>query len=362
MSKIITLILIISSIISAFDYALGNRLKLGEYFVNAFRMMGTLTLSMVGIYSLSPIIGNILSKLLIPITKLIPIDPSIFVGLTFAPDMGGVPTANIIAENVEIGLFSGVILSSMIGATFVFTLPIAVGMIKEADQIFFVKGLMYGLITVPIGGLVSGLMIKIPLLILLVNLLPVVIFSLLMSWLLYKKPHGIMTIFSFVSRAILILSTIGFSLGIIDLMLDITVVEDLIPLEKGFVLVGRITLILSGAYALLSILTKAVKKYFGAINRLLNINSSSLLGLISTLTNCVPMFMTYDKMDDRGKVLNAAFVVGGGFVFGGQFAYISTVAEPLVSAYMVGKLVSGLSAIFMAYIILNKQEGIYENK
>ena len=362
MSKVLMTLLIVSSLVSAFDYAFGNKLKLGTYFVKGFQNMGMLMLSMVGIYTLSPLIGKGLNTALSPLVKIMPIDPSVFVGLSFAPDMGGYPTAMIVAENAKIGMLSGAVLSSMLGATLVFTLPIAIGMIKKTDQMIFIKGLLYGLITVPFGGFISGLILDIPVLKLLLNLLPVLLFSVLMSYLLYKKPHKIMTIFSILSKIILITSTFGLALGILDLMLGVKVINGLVPLEEGLVLVGKITIVLSGAYPLLNVLTKVIQKYFSAVNERLHINSSSLLGLISTLTNCVPMFMTYDEMDDRGKLLNAAFVVGGGYVLGGQLAYVSTLSQVLVTPFVVGKLFSGIMAVLLASIVFSKQEGMNENK
>jgi len=360
MSTIITGILVAASLISALDYGLGSPLKLGQSFVKGIHSMGMLFLSMVGIYLLSPIIGQVLSRALMPLIQLVPIDSSVFVGLTFAPDMGGVPAAEIIALDPLVGQFSGIILTSLVGATLVFTLPIAVGMIKKEDQGLFIKGLVFGLITVPIGGLVSGLMMGIELGGLLMNLLPVILFSCLMSWLLYKKPDLVMTLFTWVSKGVLLVSLLGLSLGILDLMLNIKLLRGMIPLEEGLVLVGKITIILSGAYPLLSLLNQTIEKKLSRSKS--QVNPASLLGLFATLANCVPVFMTFDKMDQKGKVYNSAFVVGGGFVFGGQFAYISAVADNHVPAYLAGKLIAGISAVLVAAYVLRKQEVSYDNK
>ncbi len=44
--------------ISGIDYILGNKFKLGEKFEEGIKSMGVLALSMIGIYSLAPIISN----------------------------------------------------------------------------------------------------------------------------------------------------------------------------------------------------------------------------------------------------------------------------------------------------------------
>ena len=43
-----------------------------------------------------------------------------------------------------------------------------------------------------------------------------------------------------------------------------------------------------------------------------------MVGLIANLVNSVSMLPMLPKMDRRGKLLNAAFSVCGGFVLGGQ--------------------------------------------
>ena len=64
MSDIILYIMVIFSIIGGIDKLLNNRFGLGEKFEEAFKNMGGLSLSMIGIIGLAPVISQVLTPFL----------------------------------------------------------------------------------------------------------------------------------------------------------------------------------------------------------------------------------------------------------------------------------------------------------
>ena len=91
---------------------------------------------------------------------------------------------------------------------------------------------------------------------------------------------------------------------------------------------------------------------FNKISEKTGFNEFSILGMLSSLANCVPMLAIYDKMDNKGKVLNAAFAVSGAFVFGGQLGYVSGISQEIVNPFILAKLTAGISAMVLANILL----------
>ena len=61
------------------------------------------------------------------------------------------------AGSEAVGNFSGLILGTMMGPTIVFTIPVALSIIKKSDRPYLGAGILAGLITVPIGCIVGGL-------------------------------------------------------------------------------------------------------------------------------------------------------------------------------------------------------------
>ncbi|NLV88233.1 MAG: ethanolamine utilization protein EutH [Tissierellia bacterium] len=345
-------VMIVFSIIGAFDRIFKNRLGMGDKFDEGFKAIGSLALSIIGIYSLSPLLAKGISPLLYPLGKMINIDPSVFLGSILAPDLGGYNTCVEIALTSSLGELNGLILSSMLGATISFTIPVAVGLISKEDFSYFAKGVLAGIITIPIGVFVGGLMMGISLKLILLNLLPIVIFSIILILGLQKVQEKTIRVFNILGRLIIIISTIGLMISIIDFIFGVELIKGIIPLEEGAILVVNIGIILSGAYSMLHFISKILDKYLLKIEEKFKIDKYSILGIFASLANCIPMLGIYDKMNNKGKVLNAAFAVSGAYTFGGQLGYIASVSSKAVNPVIISKLLAGILAILMASIIM----------
>lgn len=75
------------------------------------------------------------------------------------------------------------------------------------------------------------------------------------------------------------------------------------------------------------------------------------LALAVACTNCLPAVASMKDMNDRGKILTAAFIAGGGFVFGDYLGFAAS-AEPQMILPMIGaKLTSGVLGILLASLL-----------
>lgn len=63
-----------------------------------------------------------------------------FATTILACDMGGYPLAMELASDPSIGNFAGLILGTMMGPTIVFTIPVALGIIKKEDRPYLGAG------------------------------------------------------------------------------------------------------------------------------------------------------------------------------------------------------------------------------
>ncbi|MBM7583991.1 ethanolamine transporter EutH [Bacillus pakistanensis] len=112
---------------------------MGGKFTEGFQSMGMLALSMIGIISLSPVLANILIPIITPVYKHIGADPSMFASTILALDIGGYSLSMEMAKSSDAAMFSWVFLGSTMGATIVFTIPVALGLIDKADYPLFFK-------------------------------------------------------------------------------------------------------------------------------------------------------------------------------------------------------------------------------
>lgn len=356
MSKVIMMILIVSSMVGAVDKLLGNKLGYGSQFEAGIREMGNFALSMLGIYCLSPVIARVLAPVLIPLADFTRTDPSIYIGAILATDMGGYTSSLELARLPEMVNLSGLILASMLGTTISFIIPMATNIVSDRDFEYFSKGCLCGIITVPIGVFVGGLIIAVPMKLLLINLIPIIVISFIIAISLLKAPDQTIKLFIYLGRGISWLSMFGLIISILDFMLDINILKGMLPFEEGAVVVAKIAIILSGAYSLIAFLSKLLRYNLENISKKIGINEESILGLFTSLVNAVPMLAIFNKMDWRGQMVNAAFAVSGAFLLGGQLAFVSTVSEKMVTPFIISKLIAGITAVGVSKLFIRMEE------
>ena len=130
------------AVIGALDRILGNRLGLGKEFEEGIQAMGSLALAMLGVITLAPVLAALLKPVVVPVFGLLGADPAMFAGTLLACDMGGGALAAEMTSDPEAALLGGVITGSMLGATLVFTIPVAMGILSEEDHPAMAKGIL----------------------------------------------------------------------------------------------------------------------------------------------------------------------------------------------------------------------------
>ena len=355
--NVIAVVMAIFAVLGAIDRIIGNRFGIGKEFEKGINMLGPVMLSMTGMIVMAPAIAELLKPVLYGMAELLPIDPSIIPATLFANDMGGAPLSVEVAQNADIGYFNALVVSAMMGATISFTIPVALGMVDKSQHKDVLTGLMCGIITIPLGCAVSGFILKLPLDQLLWDLLPLTVFSLILVLGLLKCPDLCVKIFSVFGQGINILITIGLALGILRFLTGIEIIKGLTTFEEGGAVCLNACAVMSGAFPLISILSRVFAKPLKALGNVLHINEASSTGIFSSLATSLTTFGNMKAMDKKGVVLNSAFAVSGAFVFAGHLAFTLAFNESYVFCVIVGKLVAGVLAIVVAnwiFAILNK--------
>ena len=341
--------------LGAVDRIIGNRFGLGEKFEEGIIAMGALALSMIGIICLAPVLAGLLRPVVVPLYSFLGADPAMFAGTILANDMGGAPLAKELALTPEAGQFGGLIVGSMLGPTVVFTIPVALGIIRPEDQEFLARGVLAGVITIPIGGLVGGLAAGFPLMMVLKNLIPIVLIAVLIALGLAFIPNGMVKGFQVFGRFVIIVITVGLAAAIVQALTGITLIPGMNPIEEGYATVGGIAIVLAGAFPLVFVITKVFRKPLMRLGHLLGMNDIAAAGLVATLANNIPMFQMMGDMDRRGKIINVAFAVSAAFVFGDHLGFTAGFYAAMIFPMIVGKLVGGVTAVAAAMLLTRKE-------
>ena len=342
--------------VGALDRILGNRWGLGQEFENGVQAMGSLALAMVGIVCLAPVLASVLRPVVVPVFRFLGADPAMFAGSILACDMGGGPLARELTTDPRAAALGGVITGSMLGATIVFTIPVALGILEEADRPALAKGILCGMVTIPVGILVGGLTAGFPLLMVARNLVPIVLLAGLIALGLWKAEEKMVRGFAVFGKIVVAVITVGLAAAIVQALTGFALIPGMVDISEGFQTVGTIAIVLAGAFPLVAVVTKVLQRPLLAAGKILGINDAAAAGLIASLANSIATFGMLKDMNPRGKVVNIAFAVSAAFVFGDHLGFTAGFAPELLGPVILGKLAGGISAVLLALVLTRKEQ------
>ena len=342
--------------VGALDRIFGNRLGIGQEFENGIQAMGSLALAMVGIVCLAPVLAAVLRPVVVPVFRFLGADPAMFAGSILACDMGGGSLARELTADPQAAALGGVITGSMLGATIVFSIPVALGILREEDRPALAKGILCGIVTIPVGILVGGLTAGFPLVMVLRNLVPIVLLAALIALGLWKAEDKMVRGFAVFGKIVVAIITVGLAAAIIQALTGFVVIPGMVDISEGFQTVGTIAIVLAGAFPLVAVVTKLLRKPLMAAGKLLGINDAAAAGMIATLANSIATFGMVKDMNPRGKVVNIAFAVSAAFVFGDHLGFTAGFAPEMLGPMILGKLAGGISAVIAALVLTRKEK------
>ena len=349
----VTWIMLGFALIGAADRAVGCRFGPGRSFERGFEAAGPLMLAMIGPFAVAPLVARVLAPSLAPVCEAVGIDPSVIAGLFIANDSGGWPLAMAVARDETLGRFFGSIVGSTMGCAVMFAFPAGFAMTPKEKRPLVAKGLAVGLITVPVSCLVSGLCFGIGVVSLLRNLLPLIVFSGFFAAGLIFFERVTVKIVSVLGAALTFLFTAALAVSI---FIKVTGRD---PgwfgyFDEAVEIIGGIVVFLCGAFVMLYFLEKLCGPLFEKLGRASGTDRTSVLGIVTTTVNAIPMFAMTNDMNDRGVVMNIAYLVPASFMLGDHLAFQLTVDPTTALPFLAGKLVGGTAAIALAMIMTRK--------
>ena len=353
--EILIAVMALFALAGALDRILGNRFGLGKEFEEGILAMGSLALAMVGIVCLAPVLAAVLKPVVVPVYTFLGADPAMFAGTILACDMGGGSLAAELTTDPRAALLGGVLNGSMLGATVVFTIPVAMGILKEEDRPAMARGILCGVVTIPLGVLAGGLTAGYPIGMVARNLTPIVLIAALIALGLWRAERKMVRGFEIFGKVIVAVITVGLAAAIWEALTGYVLIPGMAPISEGFQTVGSIAIVLAGAFPMVAVITRLLRRPLMSGGKLLGINDAAAAGLIASLANSIATFGMVKDMNPRGKVMNIAFAVSAAFVFGDHLGYTAGFAPEVLPAMIVGKLTGGISALALAWWFTRKE-------
>ena len=369
LSKLIMLLMAIFLIVGGIDKIRGNKHGYGEQFDRGFQALGDLATAMIGMIALVPVIKIVLGNLLGSFFSMIGSDPSLFAGIILGMDLGGYPLAMELAQSEAVGLFTGMIVAAVMGINVVFNIPVGMGIIRKEDQPYLAVGILIGLITVPLACIVGGIVMinsGFPLTFsdIIFNTLPVAVVAVLIILGLVLMQQKMLRGFILFGKGVTALVTFGTIIAVFQYLTGIrfplfhVMVEPdssgVIPLLDGIQVVGGIALVLLGAFPLVTFITRKFRSPLQKLGRKLNLDESSIAGLIANLANNIPTFQLLKDMNPKGKIFNCAFTVSAAFLLGDHLGFAANANQQMIVPMLAAKLTGGITALILAAFLWKK--------
>ena len=352
----IKILVLVFSLAGVIDLIIGNRLGLGKEFQKALSLFGPMAMSMLGMLVLAQAIAQWLSPVFIWFYNAFGLDPSIIPASLIANDMGGAYIAMTVCRSDALGNYNAFVISSMMGCTISYTIPVGMGMVRKENHKEFFFGLLCGIATIPVGSFVAGVMCGLDLTTLLFNLLPLVILAVIVGVALVFAPRICIRCFGVFGVFMKTLAMIGLGCGIFTFLTDIQISPWMQSFENAAFICVNACVTLSGMLPLVAVLSKVLQKPLNWLGNKAGINGKATLGLLGSLATATPVLGFMDEMDKKGIVLNAAFATSGAFVFGAHIAYTMAIDGQYVAPMIVGKLISGVAAIALALLLYKNKD------
>lgn len=347
---IITYVMLFFAVLGALDRIIGNRFGLGAKFEEGISIIAPCALSMIGMIVLAPVMaGGILSLAGGHDLSILPV-------MILANDMGGAPLAMELSGGTLIGKFNACIVSSMMGCTISFTLPNIIELVPAEKRPLVFKGILCGIVGMPFGCLAGGLFMGIGIIKLITNLIPLAILAAIICVALIFCPDKCIRVSQIFGKIISITVTIGLIIGIITYLTGKTIIPGTGSFEEAGLIILNAAAVASGAFPMIFILGKLLSKPFSFISDKTGLNNVSVTSFIGTLACSLPTLAAVKNMDDKGIVLNCAFIVPASFVFADHLAFTLAYEPSCTLPMIVGKLSGGLAAIVVAIAMLKAKK------
>lgn len=383
---VVITVMMACAVAGALASLLNSEEGLGKEFLDGLHSIGYIFVPVAGIMASVPYLSELILQVFGPGFAAIGADPAIAATTLIAVDMGGYQLADVLAGTHRENWIMAMIVGYMAGATIVFSIPVGLNLLHKRDHQYLALGVMSGLLSIPVGVLVSclllmllepevrtvvstsapaDLVLQLPLRTVLFNLAPLAAFMVLLAVGLRLIPDQMIRGFMVFGRGMNVLITLVLAASIVQYFTQIFYGEGLFTLLFGhwgfdpiiadkadpvraLEVAGYIGIMLSGAFPMVYLMRKYLARPMELIGRKLGMEAAGAAGMLAAVANILAMFRLVGDMPAKDKVRCIAFAVCAAFLFGDHLAFTANFQPNLLLPVMAGKLSGGIFAFVLA--------------
>lgn len=376
-------IIMISAVIGAVASIIDSESPLGKEFNAGLHAIGYIFIPVAGIMASIPYLSAFITAVISPVFQAINADPAMAATSIIAVDMGGYQLARELALSNE-GWIMASLTGFMAGATIIFTIPVGLAMLDKEDHEFMAVGIMCGVLSIPIGVLVSCLLLVVMqvairpeidatgaasyqlamgMMGVLRNIAPLVVFCAVLAAGLRLFPVLMIRLFLGFGRIMNAAITLVLVFSIVEYFTEFftwvfghwgfaPIIADEEDQFRALEIAGYIGIMLCGAFPMVWMLNHFLQRPMQWAGSRLGLSSAGTAGLLAASANVLAMFRLIKDMPPRDKVLVISFAVCGAFMFGDHLAFSANFQPTIILPLLLGKLAGGVAGFALALWVL----------
>jgi ethanolamine transporter len=367
-------------IVGAVSLAFRGDRGIGHEFKEGLYALGPLFIPVAGIMASLPYLAwfveNVLGKIYEPFGA----DAAMAATTLIASDMGAYQLAHVTADSTGAWITAS-INGFLVGATISFIIPVGLAMLDVRDHKYFALGIMSGILTVPLGALVTMAILILgdgtvrgevttegpstatfdgfTLLDVVVNLVPVFIVTVAIAAGLYFATRAMITGFIWFGRGLnaaiylvlgvsIVQHVTGFFSERLSWWAFDPIIADADDQMRALEVVGNVAIVLAGAFPLVYAIRTYLDKPLTAVGTRMGISAEGTAGILAATTNMLAAFHLVRHMPAKDKVLVVAFGTTCSALIGDHLAFTANFQPNLIAPLMIGKIAAGVTAMLLA--------------
>lgn len=351
----------------------------GKEFKEGIYSIGPIFLPVAGIMASVPYLSSFIEAITGKVFELFGADPAIAAGALIAGDMGGYNLASETAESHG-GWIMAAATAFMAGSTIVFSIPVGLAMLDRSQHRYLALGVMSGVLTIPIGVLVTTIILattQTPLREkistssestrsidlgwgeVVSNLLPLILFVVALALLLRFATNFMIQAFLVFGRVLDAALKLVLALVIVEYFTGAVskvwagwgfapVIADGEDQFRALEIAGYIGIMLAGAFPMVYVIRTFLARPLESVGSKVGISTEGMAGILAAAANILAMFRLIPTMPAKDRVLAIAFSVCAAFTFGDHLAFMANFQPNMVVPLVVGKLLAGILAMLLA--------------
>lgn len=359
--------------------------ELGNQFLEGINSIGPIFLPVAGIMASAPYLTTFVSGVFGTMFGAIGADPAMAATTFIAVDMGGYQLADALAQTRESWIMA-MMTGYMAGATIVFSIPVALKMIQKEDRGSLALGVMAGFIAIPVGVLVSSVIIALgnPMIretiatsgettyqlaldfaTIVRNLIPLVVICGLIATGLYFIPNKMIKGFNIFGkvmdsclRLVVVLCVIEYFTGVFTSIFGKwgfePLIADEVDINRALEIAGYIGIMLCGAFPMVYMIKTFLSKPLGWLGSKVGLSSDATAGILAATANILALFAMVKDLKPFDKVKCIAYGVPCAFLIGDHLAFTANFQPTLILPVMAGKFCAGVLAVFIVTKFMGK--------